>query len=213
MIAFSKANAAGRMTYSPQRNSLKRQRGATLLVGVIFLIVLTLLGVSAATISALDEKMARNLRDRNIAFQAAEASLRDARRDILISRKVKGYSGFPAIAADGSATCNNGVDIGLCRPATAINTVPAWEVFLEDANRSVAYGSKTNLSTAQKFTSSTIQGGVTAQPRYIIEVLPDPNTTESLKPGSVIKVLYRISSIGYGSNDGTRVLLQEVIRP
>lgn len=177
-----------------------RQGGATLLIGVIFLVILTLLGISAATISTRDERMAGNLRDRNVAFQAAEAALRDARRDILSYRKLKGYTGFSPDVGD----CSTGEFIGLCRPATEGQQV--WEAFLTDEAKSVAYGSQTNLSDG-------FEASVSKQPRYVVEVLPDPNTKESLKVGSTIKVVYRITSIGYGANEGTRVFLQEVIRP
>lgn len=53
-----------------------RQRGAVLITGLIFLVVLTLLGTTALQGTLLEEKMAGNLRDETLAFQAAEAALR-----------------------------------------------------------------------------------------------------------------------------------------
>lgn len=52
------------------------QRGSALAIALIFLLVLTLLGLSAMQGSNLQERMAGNLRDRNMAFQSAEAALR-----------------------------------------------------------------------------------------------------------------------------------------
>lgn len=192
------------------------QRGATLLIGVIFLIVLMLLGISAATISTLDERMARNLRDKNIAFQAAEAALSDARQDIAKQRKLSGFYGFPTTAGTCNTAGESGNFKGLCRPA--VSGQPVWGTLIEDATKSVEYGEVTGLSADQKFQDAPTPGGVTAQPRYVIEVLPDLHSKDSLKPGGgygkpSVKVLYRITALGYGSNDGTRVLLQEVIRP
>ncbi|MEG0822391.1 MAG: pilus assembly protein [Burkholderiaceae bacterium] len=55
----------------------RRQTGATLVVGLILLVVLTLLGVSAYLIASQQERMAGNTRDRIRAFEAAETALRD----------------------------------------------------------------------------------------------------------------------------------------
>lgn len=54
----------------------QRQRGAALVVGLILLVVVTLVGVGAMQTTTLQEKMAGNLRDSNLSFQAAEAALR-----------------------------------------------------------------------------------------------------------------------------------------
>jgi Tfp pilus assembly protein PilX len=64
-----------------------RQRGAALVVGLVLLVVITLVGVGAMQTTTLQEKMAGNLRDSNLSFQAAEAALRHCegilRRDYL----------------------------------------------------------------------------------------------------------------------------------
>lgn len=55
---------------------LSSQRGVALVTGLIFMVVLTLLVVSAMRGTLLEEKMAGNARDADLAFQAAEAALR-----------------------------------------------------------------------------------------------------------------------------------------
>lgn len=55
-----------------------RQTGSSLIISLIILIVMTLLGLTAMGTSGLQERMAGNTRDMGIAFQAAEAALRDA---------------------------------------------------------------------------------------------------------------------------------------
>jgi len=55
----------------------KSQRGAALIVSLMILLVMTLIGVTAMSSSNLEEKMAGNSRDMMLAFQAAEAALRD----------------------------------------------------------------------------------------------------------------------------------------
>ncbi len=59
-----------------QSSSRKNQHGAVLIVGLIMLLLMTIVGLSAVKGSNLQEMMAGNLRDRNLAFQAAEAGLR-----------------------------------------------------------------------------------------------------------------------------------------
>jgi type IV pilus assembly protein PilX len=54
-----------------------RQRGAALIVAMVMLLVMTLLGVTAIRSTTLQERMAGNLRDSNLAFQAAERALRE----------------------------------------------------------------------------------------------------------------------------------------
>lgn len=54
-----------------------RQRGSALIVGLIFLLILTIMGVTSMRSTTMQERMAGNLRDRNIAFQSAEAALRE----------------------------------------------------------------------------------------------------------------------------------------
>lgn len=61
---------------SRQSNRLGRERGSALAIALIFLLLMTLLGVSAMRSSNMQERMAGNLRDRNMAFQSAEAALR-----------------------------------------------------------------------------------------------------------------------------------------
>lgn len=53
-----------------------RQRGVVLIVALVVLLVLSMLGISGMQGTVMEERMAGNMYDRNIAFQAAEAALR-----------------------------------------------------------------------------------------------------------------------------------------
>jgi type IV pilus assembly protein PilX len=55
-----------------------RQQGSVLLVSLIMLLLLTLVAVGGMQGTILQERMTGNLRDRDLAFQAAEAALREA---------------------------------------------------------------------------------------------------------------------------------------
>ena len=63
--------------------SARRQQGISLVIVLILLIVMSVLGVAVLRSSALQERMSANLRDRNLAFQAAETALRIAQQDVL----------------------------------------------------------------------------------------------------------------------------------
>jgi len=56
-------------------HKLAKQRGSILIVSLMILVVLTMIGVSSMSTSSLQERMAGNFRDRQIAFQAAEMTL------------------------------------------------------------------------------------------------------------------------------------------
>ncbi|MEX1067014.1 MAG: PilX N-terminal domain-containing pilus assembly protein [Aquisalimonadaceae bacterium] len=56
--------------------STRGQKGIALISGLVLLLVMTLLGVTAMSMATMEEYMARNLRDHNLGFEAAEAALR-----------------------------------------------------------------------------------------------------------------------------------------
>ena len=53
------------------------QQGAILVVSLMMLLLLTIIGITAMNTVTMEERMAGNLRDSNLAFQGAEAALRD----------------------------------------------------------------------------------------------------------------------------------------
>ena len=59
----------------PARGTRATQRGATLIVLLVTLVVITLLALSGVRSTMMDERMAGNARDRDKAFQAAEAAV------------------------------------------------------------------------------------------------------------------------------------------
>lgn len=64
----------------PRRSS---QSGVALIVSLIMLVLLLLLGLTAMQTTTMEESMAGNMQDRMVAFQAAEASLRDGEEWLL----------------------------------------------------------------------------------------------------------------------------------
>lgn len=62
--------------------SYKKQKGAALVLSLLILLVMTLIGVTAMQTTTMEERMAGNMNDINIAMQVAEATLRAAEEDV-----------------------------------------------------------------------------------------------------------------------------------
>jgi len=60
----------------------KYQSGVVLAISLIMLLLLTLIGITGSQVTSLEEKMAGNEKDYNLAFQAAETTLREAEKYI-----------------------------------------------------------------------------------------------------------------------------------
>lgn len=180
-------------------------RGFALATSLIMLVIITLLALAGARMALDSRKVANNQRDRDIAFQAAEAALRDAEFDI--------EGGTRAAAFDESAQigfvkgeCGTSDNArGLCETADG-SIVPIWQtVNFEDTSAnapSVAYGT----FTGNRF--ATGAGLLPARlPRYIIE--PMQLTIEGASASAPGKVpFYRITAVGFGPNPAVRVMLQ-----
>jgi type IV pilus assembly protein PilX len=192
-----------------------RQRGAALVIALFMLIAVLLVGVSAAQMAVMAEKSARSERDRHIAFQAAEAALLDAEKDIEggldpASKRAALFSsdsalGFEPGCGRGSANAN----LGLCLRAGA-GAAPVWQAIdFADGGaasaRSVAYGAFTGLAM------KTGQGSLPAKPpRYIVELMPFNYMGEDA--GAKLSYFYRVTAIGFGARETTQVVLQTFYR-
>jgi len=197
------------------KNGVRRQSGASLIVTLLMLVAVLILGVSAAEIALQGEKASRNDRDRQIAFQAAEAGLMDAELDIENSGAA-GNSRSAIFARDSKEGFTDGCGagtgnkyLGLCNRAPDGMT-PVWQTidFLDSSGsaRSVPYG----WFTGQSF--QTGSGSLPSRPpRYIIELMA--YTQEGEGAGfEDMTYFYRITAIGFGVRDTTQVVLQTFYR-
>jgi type IV pilus assembly protein PilX len=186
---------------APQR----RQKGAILIIALLFLVLLTIIGVSSISGVTLEEKMAGNLREQNVAFQAAESALRDAEIDLEGGIGGTGNRDPMTIAAHFASDCTTAFTNGVCRqPAappggwqTEIVTVTTWD--WTSATKTVAYGT---------YTGATALGGVFRQPRYVIEYLAEKDDTSTAPTTRY----FRISARGWGADQNSTVTLQTVYR-
>ena len=193
-----------------------RRRGATLVYVLCLLVIILLLGISAAQMALQGEKAARGERDRQIAFQAAEEALVDAQNDI---EGLPGAPGRSSLFAPGSAAgfadgCGDGGALGLCLPAPQEGPALWLSMDLDGADgasRAVPYGQFTGavMQTGQGFLPSRL-------PRYLIELLPfhPPGAQAAAAAGGLAteSYVYRITAIGFGAQESTQVVLQSYYR-
>lgn len=186
----------------------ERQSGASLVISLLMMTVIMMLGLSAAQLALQGERSARNTRDRQIAFEAAQTALLDARKDIYSGQRAVYFSETSTVGF--SVGCGQGttMEIGLCD--TRENPVTAWQMvdFTEEHSAKIQY------ATYGQFTKAEMpagEGSLTAKkPRYIIDVLSDLKSKEEADIEQ--RVLYRITAVGFGVRDTTQVMLQAIIR-
>ena len=68
---------SARSDHRSQSGQFVSQQGSVLIVGLLLLLMLTLIGLVTATATRTDSRVTSNALDRAIAFQAAEAALRE----------------------------------------------------------------------------------------------------------------------------------------
>lgn len=80
---------------------LNQQSGVVLVISLIILVLLGLIGVSASQNSGMEERMAGNSRDKNLAFQAAETTLVAAEQFLVARRADSTMPTFSSTGTDG----------------------------------------------------------------------------------------------------------------
>jgi len=199
------------------RSVSERQRGVTLIIVLLILVVVTILGIGGAQISLLGERSTRYDRDYLVASQAAEAALMDAEFDIRGSTTVTGSRSAQFNQNNTGIflpNCsNNAATRGLCA-ANAETVKPVWASvdFLDDSStaRTVEYGT----FTGQAFDAGSAGIKPARKPRYIIELVDDADVGNSAKGGSSAQVpkMYRITSLGFGPRTDIQVVMQITFR-
>ncbi|MEJ2391880.1 MAG: PilX N-terminal domain-containing pilus assembly protein [Gammaproteobacteria bacterium] len=180
--------------------TLSRQRGMVLIVALIILMVLTILGVSGMTTTSLQERMAANEHDRQIAFQTAEAALRTG------ENYIQSNSMDPSMF---NSTCTGGSG-GLCDCSDKTNGCP---IYWSDQSLDVWNSANTN----KHVTVQTAFSQVAAQPMYIIEFLgwvnPPGATPGTLPgPGKGDPMMFRVTALGTGQSPNAKVMLQSTYK-
>lgn len=160
------------------------QRGSSLIFALIFLVILGMLGVTVASNNTLQERMAGNTRQRDVAFQAAEHALKTAdlwmMTQTAASLEAQIAAGDPRIIdySAGYSHANN---------RDYWNNTANWPVGSFDGSPPAP---------------DTIDGTDT-QPVYVIERMPDDGDG---------KKYFRVTARGVGKDTHAVVILQAMYR-
>jgi type IV pilus assembly protein PilX len=169
----------------------QRQSGVVLITGLIFLVVLTIIVVSIMRSGTLEERMAANAENRQLALQAAEAVLRDAEATVFAAAPFD-----PFTPSSFSATCTD----GFCSKPDPAGT-PRWKTIDWDST-----------AVTRTFAAAPSElGGISSQPRYIIEVISTPVINPAAGGGICPRILYRLTARGVG-RDSAAVFVQTMYR-
>jgi type IV pilus assembly protein PilX len=159
-------------------------------VALILLLILSLLGVTAARMQTVEERMARNEGNRQLGAQSAEAALRSAENGLLTGI----YINFA------------GNTDGLYAPLLS-NGSPITLMDWSSPTAALPYGGP----------ATAIPTGVPA-PKFVIENLPsvavagDDISVTSLNPASPPVTVYRVTAQGVGADNTSTTTLQTIVR-
>lgn len=197
--------------------STARQGGASLIIVLLILIVVSILGVGGAQIALQGEHGARNDRDMQVAWQAAEAALQDAEFDIhgpgtgnrnALLGNLQNTNDF-IVACGNDATKKN---IGLC--ALAQNgSKPAWQSVDFTKSDATAHTVEFGTYTQRAFDAGagTSNSGLKPfqKPRYVIEPIMDPGNRDLSSPN---RYVYRVTAMGFGPRLDIQAVSQIIYR-
>lgn len=161
-----------------------QQRGATLIISMIFLLILSIIGLSGMEVTGLEERMAGNMRDKNMAFQSAEAALREGENlleNTVILPSFDGSNGFYALPINGDKR---------------------WDIV-----------DWTSSAAVRNYTGPGFDE-LSAASAYLIEDLATASSSDSLEVGvpADTKRYYRVTSQARGLSTSAEVILQSVYK-
>lgn len=179
------------LRYSPHQQS-----GIVLIVSFIILLLLTIIGVSGMKVTGLEEKMAGNDRDQNVAFQSAEAALRAGEARVLELWNKGNGSINKTFCANVAGLYH---EANLCSADATANTPKPFDTTVwTDDTKSVAITSISNTSGNKL---------VAAAPRYFITYAAKiaPLTGDNNNPPTY---LFIVTARGVGGQNGSQVILR-----
>jgi type IV pilus assembly protein PilX len=174
---------------TPRFIDRRLQGGAVLVVSLLLLLVLTILAIGASQTTRLQERMAWNSRDTDLAFQGSEAGLRAAEKYLAVTPTL------PTCTDPASAACYV-LEQGHFSATDLARQTDAWW----QANGKL-FGT-TGLQEVQ---------GVAEEPRYVMEEFQ--TVTFSLTVGHGVppgKTYYKSTAWSLGGTDTSHAVVESV---
>lgn len=179
----------------------QKQEGIVLFMSLVMLLLLTVLGVSSIQTTSLQQRMARNANDGNLAFQAAEVALRDGEDLLENLNNLTTDFGVPTPPGDQCPTF----------------TMRVKGYYFEAAPCAVPNWKELDWTGDAGFIDSTINvTGVATQPKYIVEhvrtIIADADALNLDNIGDDIGAgqteVFRVTARGYGVTADAQVMIQ-----
>ncbi len=189
-----------------------KQQGSVLIISLVLLLVLTILGISGMDNTIMEEKMAGNLYQSNIAFQNAETALRYAEADLMSlskSEKIIGTdSGDKGVwnGAYGSRWMIDDWGVSDWRDNSKISSSPGA------ANRGSLAGGDPGTATAFPYPNAVANGDEVAF--YIIEELSpicDALSVGQQQDMQSCTDQYQITAMGLGPGERLRSYVRSTL--
>ena len=164
----------------PNRTIKLQQTGVALIIGLVFLLLMTLMGTHALRSSSMQERISTNLFERNLAFQAAESAILDG------ETQLAALSSLPTTTAD-------------CDEASPC--ILSYDPTLNLAQQSESWWqSHSNVGT--------MLPNLTTAPRYVIQYLETVGDDITLGFGpSEGNHFYSITARGQSGQDAAQTII------
>ncbi len=174
--------------------AVQNERGAVLITGLFILIALTLIGLAGMQTSTIEEKMTFNSGNRDRAFTAAEAALRNG-EDYLQNASI---GAFTTVGTDG-------------RYIWSATTGSLWQGDWDGTETATTADDINTVAYSNSIDDHL--GALPSQPRYYIEDLGEITSTGgSLGAGAALTTNngFRITARGFGNPATSEVILQSI---
>lgn len=209
------------MKAAKQQVGLKVQGGATLIVSLVILAVITILGIASMRSSNLELKMAASARDRSIAFQAAETALMQIEAQLSASPPPYGAANFTSSCTQDcfNSTCEG----GLCFTGDFANAATYSDCQIAKTDKTIehAWQNKAVWDTATKHMEIDV---ATSDPdqtentvKYIVEFMCYTPVEQKIDgPNDATETgwvpMFRVTTNAQGESGRASVMLQSVIQ-
>ncbi|MCL2075696.1 MAG: PilX N-terminal domain-containing pilus assembly protein [Betaproteobacteria bacterium] len=186
------------LSFAPQGSALpSRQKGAVLVVGMALLIIITMFALAAIRGITIQERIAGGLYDRQLAFTAAESTLRWAERQFMLNGSTIGSAEFIGTlfeaTNDPCAGTGSPADTQACFGAADMKSW--WQI----KNK----GWLTTVPFARFTSGDGAHTSYTADPPMYLAV--------KLSDGGDCGDAVRINAVGVGRSDHTVVVLESIV--
>jgi type IV pilus assembly protein PilX len=180
------------------------QRGTALVTSLLLLLILTVIGVTAMQVTRMQERMAGNTRDLNLAFQGAEAALRNG-EDMIAAQA---FAPTPSAGVCTTTLCASGVwDANASAVANPETRDDGWWSDTSTTAKALQYEADGDRSG----TLTKDIDGLAHDPAFVVEYIgevPDTYSVGSGDPPASSRFFYQISAGSPGATTSATTVLQ-----